>query len=211
MNIVSIEQDTFAEVAPFTWGLTLFCFGCNLKCKMCQGYNYEQVTDKNNIIGRAKELIDKNVTPFHDTVIFIGGEPTIWGSDLIEALKYVKSKNLHTKIFTNGMKPDVINYINNNKLCDAWSIDYKGIFSNTEEELGISNEEYVNNIWNSIDNVVEHKLPLEIRTTIYDENRKDRDLIEASILEYINIAKKKNGYDYFIKWIEQHDFRKFIK
>ena len=46
MKIVSIIRDSFIECAPFTWGISLFSFGCNLKCDFCKGYNYETVTNE---------------------------------------------------------------------------------------------------------------------------------------------------------------------
>ena len=54
MQIVNFIKDSTIECSPFNWGLTLFSYGCNFKCKMCRGYNYEKVTNKANIIGKIK-------------------------------------------------------------------------------------------------------------------------------------------------------------
>ena len=74
MQIVNFIKDSTIECSPFNWGLTLFSYGCNFKCKMCRGYNYEKVTDKANIIGEARAIIEENITPLHDCVVFLGGE-----------------------------------------------------------------------------------------------------------------------------------------
>ena len=112
MQIVSIVKDTFIESAPFNWGISLFSFGCNLQCSFCKGYNYETVTNTKNIIGNAISILEAEVKPCHDCVIFIGGEPTIWGNKLIEALKWCKDHNKKTKIFSNGLNYEVIKDIN---------------------------------------------------------------------------------------------------
>ena len=108
MKIVSIVKDSFIEIARYNWGISLFSFGCNLQCSFCKGYNYETVTNKNNIIGEAIEIMEAEVKPCHDCVIFIGGEPTIWGDSLIEALKWCKERGKKTKIFSNGFNYAII-------------------------------------------------------------------------------------------------------
>ena len=116
MQIVNFIKDSTVECSPFNWGLTLFSFGCNLHCKMCEGYNYEKITNSENIIGEATEIIQQNITPLHDSVVFIGGEPTIWGDQLENALKLCHEKGLKTKIFSNGVNSEVIERINNSSV-----------------------------------------------------------------------------------------------
>lgn len=205
MQIVSYEKDTFIECSPFSWGMTLFSFGCNLHCKMCEGYNYERVIDKENIIGNAIDIIKDNITPMHDCVVFLGGEPTIWGDKLIEALKYCKSIGLKTKIFSNGLLPNVIKQINDLKLCDAWSIDYKGVY-NVKKELSFNGgyKKYMKTLYLSIINIMENELPLEIRTTIYEANKDSEDIIKAIICLMLVFYDKG-------KHIIQYDVRDKIK
>ena len=208
MQIVSYVQDTFQECLPFKWGLSLFSFGCNLKCEVCLGYNYEKVTNKDNIIGNAIDLIDKLITPVHDCVVFIGGEPTIWGEELVLALKHCKNKGLKTKIFTNGMLPDTIDKINSLNLCDAWSLDYKCL-RDADKVCNIENGLYVSNILKSIKVLVESEKPLEIRTTFYPGNERDRQEITYDMNWVISCCKK-NG-DRYCKFIDQSDHRRFLK
>lgn len=209
MQIVNYIIDSFNECYPFNYGLTLFSHGCNLHCKMCKGYNYEQVTDKKNIIGNAKDIIDKNITPLHDSVIFLGGEPTIWGDKLIECLKYCHDKGLKTKIFSNGMLPSIISKINKDKLCDAWSIDFKGL-NNTKEEFGIELNHYLNNVMASIKDIQNNSLPLEIRTTFYDGNKEDELDIETFVYYDIIEPYKNKNPDLYIEYIKQYDVRNIV-
>lgn len=203
MQIVSFIKDSNIECSPFSWGLTLFSYGCNFHCKMCEGYNYEKVTNKENVIGEAKDIIIKNVTPLHDCVVFLGGEPTIWGSSLKEALKLCHDMGLKTKIFSNGYNCELIEELNNEKLCDAWSIDFKGLHS-IQEQFGIPAPEYIKNVSYSIYDIAERNLPLEIRTTFYLGNEQWREEIKSHVRENF-LLKFPN-----IKYIEQEDIRDLI-
>lgn len=200
MQIVNYIKDSTIECSPFIWGLTLFCHGCNFQCSMCKGYNYEKVTDPENIIGKATDIIKSNITPLHDCVVFLGGEPTIWGDKLKEALQLCHSLNLKTKIFSNGFNHELIEQINKEGLCDAWSIDFK-LLNNIQQEIGVPAQEYLVNLDMSIFDIIRHELPLEIRTTYYSGNKDQRESIE----DYINKTYK-SKYDKLIR-IEQEDVR----
>ena len=203
MQIVNYIKDSTIECSPFSWGLTLFSFGCNFHCRMCEGYNYEKVTNKDNIIGEAKEIIDRVITPMHDCVVFLGGEPTIWGDKLIEALKFCHDKGLKTKIFSNGFNNTLIEKINKEELCDAWSIDFK-VVNNIQQECGVHAADYLINVNKSIFDIINHKLPLEIRTTYYSGNYAQKDSIE----EYVKSTFLRNHPE--IKYIEQEDVRDLL-
>ena len=203
MQIVNFIKDSTVECSPFSWGLTLFSFGCNFHCKMCEGYNYEKVTNSNNIIGNAIDIIKENVTPLHDCVVFIGGEPTIWEDKLEEALRFCHSIGLKTKIFSNGFNYSTIERINNQKLCDAWSIDFKGL-NNIQQEFGIPAQDYLLHIGYAIGDIAERGLPLEIRTTFYNGNEQWREDIKRYVKE--SFLKKYSG----IKYIEQEDVRELV-
>lgn len=210
MKIVNYINDSTSECAPFSWGLTLFCFGCNLSCEMCKGYNYEKVTNRDNIIGSAIDIIEQNITPLHDCVVFIGGEPTIWGESLKEALRYCHEHNLKTKIFSNGVNTELICEINKEGLCDAWSIDFKGV-SHMEEQIGMKSIEYSIKLDDTLKDIMNYKLPLEIRTTFYAGNEKDKEqIISAAEGHFINPYKKENPSVY-AKFIEQYDVRDILK
>ena len=211
MQIVNYIKDTAMECAPFTWGITLFCYGCNLQCEMCKGYNYETVHNKDLIKGSAIDIIRENVTPLHDCVVFCGGEPTIWGNKLIEALQYCKEHGLHTKVFTNGTQPHIVKEMNKLKLVDAYSVDVKGIPEKIASEIGMSAREYIRNLKQTLRNIISNDIPLEMRTTFYSANEEDREDIENFMCKLIQDCKRIKGKEYFIKWIPQNDYRKYIK
>lgn len=210
MQIVSVVKDSFIESAPFNWGVSLFSFGCNLQCSFCKGYNYETIMDKNNIIGDVFSILEEYVKPCHDCVIFIGGEPTIWGDTLIEALKWCKDQGKKTKIFSNGLDDHIIKKINEQNLCDAWSIDYKGLKDNVGNYIGVDGELYHQKVMNSINDIIQHNLPLEIRTTYFEGNEKDREEIRKDI-KGIEDYMKSNGFTKYYRYFEQEDFRKKVQ
>lgn len=207
MHIVSVVKDSFIESAPFTWGISLFSFGCNLQCSFCKGYNYETVTNKNNIIGEAISVLEAEVKPCHDCVIFIGGEPTTWGDDLLEALQWCKEHGKKTKIFSNGYNVELIKKINQLQLCDAWSVDYKGLRDSVGSYIGVDGHKYYDRVIESIMNIAEYNLPLEIRTTYFDGNLKDKEQIRKEV-KNLEEEIKNLGYSNYYKYFEQDDFRK---
>ena len=206
MQIVSIVKDSFIESAPFNWGISLFSFGCNLQCSFCKGYNYEAVTNRSNIIGEAISILEAEVKPCHDCVIFIGGEPTIWGDSLIESLRWCKEHNKKTKIFSNGHDYNAVEKINNLELCDAWSIDFKGLREEVGNYIGVDGYKYYDNMMMSIKDIIQRNLPLEIRTTYFTDNLKDKENIRKEI-KSIESYMKEVGFNNYYKYFEQSDFR----
>lgn len=167
MKIVSYIQEGFQEYEDHI-SVILFSLGCNFKCIGC--YNYEQIINPDNVIGSAIEMIDVLVTPLHDAVVFLGGEPTIWREGLPKACQYAKSKGLLTKVYTNGYSPDVVRALNEGKLVDAYSVDLKAV-ENVGSIIGkpISADEYLTAVNETMEDILHHKLPVEIRTTAFIE------------------------------------------
>ena len=116
------------------------------------------------------------------------------------ALRFCHAKGLKTKIFSNGYKSDIIEEINNQGLCDAWSIDFKGL-NNIQEQFGVPASSYLINVDYSINDIARRGLPLEIRTTFYIGNEEWKDEIKLYVKEkYLDRYKN-------ITYIEQEDVR----
>jgi len=167
MKIVSYIQEGFQEYENHI-SVILFSLGCNFKCVGC--YNYEQIVNPDNVIGDAIEMIDVLVTPLHDAVVFLGGEPTIWEKGLLEACRHARSKGLLTKVYTNGYSPPVVHALNEEGLVDAYSVDLKAV-ENVGPIIGkpISADEYLTAVNETMEDILSHKLPVEIRTTAFIE------------------------------------------
>ena len=160
MKIVNIVSDSFQEFEG-EHSLVLFAYGCNLKCSFC--YNYDFTTDKDNIVDNAIPIMKDVLTPLHTAVVFLGGEPTIWGDDLVKATEYVKNKNLKVKVFTNGY-----NHVIMPQLCeytDSFSVDFKCI-EDTKRITGV--DHYVETVSKTIKLIMDKGIDLELRTTIFE-------------------------------------------
>jgi pyruvate formate lyase activating enzyme len=194
LRITNIILDSFQEYEGHQ-SLVLFTAGCNFFCLGC--YNLEQVFSDNDL-GNPKEVIEKNISPIHDAVVFLGGEPTIWDEDLIEVIKFVKSKNLLVKVFSNGFKSEVIKKINEQHLVDAYSIDFKSL-EHVKNTIGVEIKDniYIKNLKLSLDDILKHNVDLEIRTTLW-ENVIEKD----KLIDYV-----KKNYP-AVRHILQQDFLK---
>ena len=180
MNIVSFIQDSFQEYENHQ-SLVLFSQGCNFNCRGC--YNYDCVT-KQESLGEAEDLINKLITPMHEAVVFLGGEPTIWNNSLLAAARVAKSKDLKVKVYSNGFLSNVIKKMNKEQIVDAWSIDLKCV-KNTEEIIGTdcNSTIYLRMIDESISDICEHKLDIEIRTTLWPQVLEQQEIVKQVVSE----------------------------
>ena len=159
MKIVRVINDSFQEYDEHH-SLVLFSKGCNLSCREC--YNLESL-DKLESIGEAIDVIEKNLTPLHDAVVFLGGEPTIH-NDLIHACRYAKRKSVLVKVFTNGM-------ISPASLCeehvvDMFSVDLKCVRDCSYIiDSRILDEVYLQTLHDNIVTMIRYQIPVELRTT----------------------------------------------
>lgn len=141
MLISSVIQDSFQEYNG-EQATVFFSKGCNLKCTYC--YNYKTVTGS-EVLGEFADIFEEYITPMTTAVVFLGGEPTVWGEKLIESIDLVKSKYPHIKIklYTNGIESDIIKSLHNK--IDAISIDFKciGLTADMKKVLGVNNSNYL--------------------------------------------------------------------
>jgi len=165
MQIVDFIQDSYQEFDDLH-SLVLFSKNCNFKCKDC--YNLEKVT-YSDPIGNAIDIIKNHITPMHESVVFLGGEPTIWGNALIESTKFAKHKmNMKVKVFSNGSNPDVIKKLILSKSVDSFSFDYK-CSGNTIDVLGINIplDQYKTSVFSCIKQSLDANIKTEVRTTCF--------------------------------------------
>jgi len=166
MQIVNFIPETYQEFENHL-SLVLFCYGCNLSCSWC--YNREFVTNPNNILPKtAEQIIDENVNPLLDGLVFLGGEPLLYPDRLEELAKYVQSRHgLETKVYTNGF-----NWITTLRgLREGWlnaaSIDFK-CFDDCSC-LGVDAYDYTKSLRILLDLVNHFNLndKVEVRTTMH--------------------------------------------
>lgn len=167
MKIVSVIKESFMEYEDYI-SLVLFSYGCNMKCSYC--YNYFFINNQKNIIKQAtKKIIDEGVTELTDGLVFLGGEPTIYGKELFRLSTYAKENyNLHVKLFTNGTNPELIFEGIRSGHFDRVSIDFKSHLSNPDISYGINWDVYVQDLEELLEQFKEEEMldKVEIRTTV---------------------------------------------
>jgi len=98
-----------AGKAALPEAITLFLtHRCNLSCKMCGQWGESGVTRKQDsgfireelLLEQLKGIID-DVSGFKPNITLFGGEPLLY-SGCMELIRYIKEKNMHCLIITNG-------------------------------------------------------------------------------------------------------------
>jgi len=175
MKIVDTIQDSFQEYEGYH-SLVLFCHGCNLACRGC--YNYDAITSGQSI-GDAEAVIEAQITPLHEAVVFLGGEPTLWHQSLLEAAKMAQTMNLKVKVFTNGLFPTAVESLLNERVVNFFSVDLKCI-ENASEVLGvdITDTYYLTTVAKTVNLIRNARVGVELRTTVFDHIG-DVDAIKA--------------------------------
>lgn len=91
------------------WDVTSYC---NLRCKHCGAINLLNETEK--ISCEERMIIADNISKFSDSVILVGGEPTIVPK-LTSLLDVFEKENISVNMITNGQSPinkyeDILEY-----------------------------------------------------------------------------------------------------
>lgn len=148
MKITGIIEENFQDYEDHI-SLILFFFGCNFRCSYC--YNYDTVSNPDNILLLSpEEAVSKYVSPLTDGLVLLGGEPTIYGNNLLKFAKWAKEQySLDIKLFTNGSNEGVIIEGLKSGAIDNVSIDFK--FFNESDIIdfkasGITPSTYVSNL-----------------------------------------------------------------
>jgi len=106
---------------------------CNLRCKWC--YQKEVAGSvKTMDFQLSKELIDLCSNLFVNSIILIGGEPTLH-PNFFEIVKYIKNKGITTSIVSNSIKFADNKFVENAKLCGVKAVNTSIKGSSKEEYL----------------------------------------------------------------------------
>jgi pyruvate formate lyase activating enzyme len=196
MKIIEVINECFQEYENEI-ALGLFCSACNLRCPFC--FNLDRVTDPKQIIGEAKELFWKHINPMHTALLVSGGEPTVWKESLIELLVIAKQQALKTKVFTNAMDFEVIYTLNKMKLVNEYSFDVKAAKDlSYATGIEISDEDYLSNLFTTMQNCEEHGVPFELRHTMAP------NIDTEAVKQLLSGAEEKGIKVHYQKYVEYH-------
>ncbi len=147
---------------------TVFTGGCNFRCPFCHnaplvvGNLKSQQIDENEVfdyLQKRKGLVD--------AVCVTGGEPTLQ-PDLCDFLAKVRSMGYATKLDTNGLRPDVLKAVLDDKLVDYVAMDVKNSPEKYAQTVGVQNVD-MGKILSSIQLLKDSGIDFEFRTTLIKE------------------------------------------
>lgn len=144
----------------------IFLNGCPFHCSYCHNYNLLTKSNPTDL-----ELVKKRITeskPFISSVVFLGGEPLMQSSAVIEIASFAKENHLLVGIHTNGFYPEAVSSLIEKNLADKFFVDIKAPFDDSyEKTVGIQSGNVISNIQKTIQIIDESPSELEIKTTVF--------------------------------------------
>ena len=153
----------------------VFTGGCNMRCPMC--HNADVVLHP----GQYPCIADEYILAYLDEcqkkitgIVLSGGEPTL--SPALEPfLRELRKRPIKIKLDSNGLKPDVLEYLFNENLVDFIAMDIKAPPEKYDLLSGVPI--HMNLIQRSIDLIRSSGLPYEFRTTVVPNHLRPEDIL----------------------------------
>ena len=130
---------------------------------------------KNIIRKSLQDIINSSISPLTDSIVLIGGEPSIYPESLDIARFSKERYNLSVKIFSNGSNPPLLIDGAKQGLFDSVSVDFKCYTKNDDITYNGNWNDYISGINLIFDAFEKHNMidKLEIRTTVIPSIEKD--------------------------------------
>lgn len=190
MKVVSVIPESFQEYEDHI-SIILFFFGCNFRCSYC--YNYDSVTNPYNILKESpEELVSKYASPLTDGLVLLGGEPTIYGSKLLNFARWAKQEyHFDIKLFTNGSNPEIVIDGLQTGVFDQISIDFKFLSTGGVVDFGNSQENKKNYVLN-ITSLLEKLYNLGLSSEVEVRTTQCADISDEEVSFITNMCKRMN-------------------
>ncbi|MGL2988352.1 anaerobic ribonucleoside-triphosphate reductase activating protein [Flavobacterium sp. RSSA_27] len=187
--IYSITPFTLLDY-PHQSACILWFAGCNMRCLYC--YNPEIVLGKGKLsFQHALDFLQtrKNLL---DAVVFSGGECLLHKKS-IEFIATVKKMGFLVKIDTNGSQPKVLQTLIDQQTIDYVALDFKAMPYTFEK---ITQSDLFAPFEQSLDLLLHHSVPFEVRTTIHSEL-----ISKENLRDMVNFLEQK-GYqgNYYLQY-----------
>jgi pyruvate formate lyase activating enzyme len=184
------------DITPFTLldfpdtPAAIFWFaGCNLRCVYC--YNPDIVFGAARIKEEEALSFLRKRQGLLEGVVLSGGECTTYPY-LLSFCSSIKSLGYKIKLDTNGMRPDVIASLIEEKLIDYIALDYKAPEARLGEICGSGSEK---RFWESFELLRQSGAVFEARTTYHS------DLLSFEDITMMERSLRERGYvgEYFLQ------------
>lgn len=163
MEFGGFEKFTLIDY-PKRVACMVYTIGCPFRCPYC--HNPELVDET-----CTTRIQESTVLEFLDTrkgmldgVVITGGEPTMHSTKLVTFMKEVKSRGFLVKLDSNGVDPDFLQKIIDEKLVDFIAMDIKSPLNKYTQTVG--RPVNLDAIRKSIEIIKNSGLEYEFRTTI---------------------------------------------
>ena len=165
-------------------GCFIITTSCNMKCPMCYAYSSDEATD----IHKKKKIIDKMADLGIIKIMFSGGEPLL-DENLIDLIKYAKSKEFKTALSSNGLllSEDILHKLDNH--LDELSLPLEGSNPSIHKHNRGSQEHFFI-IKHLLEIISDYNFKTDIETVVTKYNKNDISNILELILDN-NIKKWK--------------------
>ncbi len=142
----------------------VYTIGCPFRCPYC--HNPELVNETCKIKIDEKEILNflSNRKNMLDGVVITGGEPSMCGEKLIEFMRKVKNLGFLIKLDSNGVDPDFLQKVIDEKLVDYIAMDIKAPIIKYMQTVGRSVDTEA--IRKSIEIIKKSGIEYEFRTTV---------------------------------------------
>lgn len=180
MKIGGLQKVTLVDY-PGRIACTVFLSGCNFRCPFC--YSKELVLPeeiKQHPEISAGYFFDflKEKKGLVDAVVLCGGEPTVYGSELVDFCRKIKEAGFLIKLDTNGSNPETVKILVKENLIDYIAMDIKGPLDKYRVFAGADVD--VEKIKESVSFIKNCGVDYEFRSTIVPGLHSDEDIIKMA-------------------------------
>ncbi len=175
MHIHGLNKTTLLDY-PGHLAATVFLGHCNFRCPFCHNGGLVLNPDSQPTIPTEEVLgFLKKRRVMLEGVCITGGEPTLC-KELPRFIKSIKGMGYLVKLDTNGYRPEVLIDLCESGLIDMVAMDIKSSKENYEKVSGVPSLD-VSKIQQSVDYLLNGKIPYEFRTTVVRELHESQDFI----------------------------------
>lgn len=162
---------------PGTLAAVMFTSGCNFTC----GYCHNSALMRTRREGMTWEKLKEGCDTFRDQwvkgVSVTGGEPTLWGEELVRLVEFLKHQGFKVKVDTNGSRPDVVEKLAD--IVDFIAMDVKCSLAKYGEFVNFDKSD---RIAESVE-IIRSRVPAhEFRTTIIEHFHTDEQMADIKAL-----------------------------
>lgn len=185
MHIKGLQKTTLLDF-PGKVACTVFTGGCNFRCPFC--HNASLVLSPNEVTDISEEEFFSFLSKrkgILDGVCITGGEPLLQ-NDIIPFIERIHSMGFAVKLDTNGSFYERLKEIISLKIVDYVAMDIKNSKEKYSETAGI--KDTCENIFKSIELIMNSGIDYEFRTTVVKELHSEEDIL--SIAKSISGAKR---------------------